>query len=336
MMTKYFTIAVALAFTVANNAFAEQIDVKGKVVVVTGASRGIGEATARVLGAAGMKVVLAARSVDKLENVKSAIVSAGGEASAIKCDVSVASEVKAMIDFASDTYGGVDFVFANAGWEGYGKVLEETPDDEIEKVIDINILGYLYTMKYAIKAFKARGGGAIIFVSSVGAIIPRHMFLGDEGAMRTVVPYTVTKAANDFTARVGAAWAKDGIRSYGILPGAFQTTMLENLGEEVFQLKRDELGPLGGFNPWVTTHIGDPVHIGHAALAMFDNSTTYQTGETAVCDNWVTFRTDTFYQHMHKIHDPNSAHGNYQFPNKDEFYPRDAKGNKYVAPKDDL
>ena len=107
--------------------------------------------------------------------------------------------------------------------EGTGKDLEETDDDEIEKVIDINILGYLYTMKYAFKAFKARGGGAIIFVSSVISILPRHMFLGDEGPMRTIVPYGVTKAANDYTARIASAWAKDNIRTYGILPGAFRT-----------------------------------------------------------------------------------------------------------------
>ena len=310
------------------------MDVKGKVVIVTGASRGIGEATARVLGKAGMKVVLAARSTGKLAQVKNAIEGEGGTAAHVKCDVSKAADVKAMFEFATKTFGGVDFVFANAGWEGTGKPLEETPDEEIAQVIDININGYLYTMKYALKEFKARGGGAIIFVSSVGAILPRHMIEGDEGMVRTVVPYGVTKAANDYTARIGAAWAKDNVRSYGILPGAYQTVMLENIGGTM-GMAPDDMGPLGGFNPWVTETIGNPVHIGHTALAMFDGSSTFLPGETAVCDNHVTIRADAFYQHLHKVHDPEAAHGNYQFPLKPDSI-CDAGGHPIKQTKDEL
>jgi NAD(P)-dependent dehydrogenase (short-subunit alcohol dehydrogenase family) len=329
----FFRAFSLLACTIAMAHAGEQMDVAGKVALVTGASRGIGEATARVLGAAGIKVVLAARSVDKLEAVQAAIEAGGGTASATKCDVTNAAEVKAAFNFATETYGGVDFVFANAGWEGTGTVMEDTEDDEIKQVVDINILGYLYTMKYAIKAFKARGAGAMIFVSSVGAIIPRHMNVAP--LMKTVVPYGVTKAANDYTARIGDAYFGDNIRSYGILPGAFETHMLREIAKNTGNVDAQgaaDTSSFSGFNPWYTESIGDPVNIGNAALAMFDNSTAYESGTTVVCDNDVTIASDVFYEHLHHI--DGSGHGAYQFTLKDDTI-RNYKGDKYVK-KDEL
>ena len=122
----------------------DTVDVKGKVAIVTGASRGIGAASALHLGTNGLKVVLAARSVSALEEVKAAIEAAGGEASCVKCDVTVASEVAAMFQHAKDTYGGVDFVYANAGYEGDTSVdITEIEDDEMFNVININTMGYV-------------------------------------------------------------------------------------------------------------------------------------------------------------------------------------------------
>ena len=126
----------------------DPVDVKGKVAIVTGASRGIGAASALHLGTNGLKVVLAARSVSALEEVKAAIEAAGGEASCVKCDVTVASEVAAMFQHAKDTYGGVDFVYANAGYEGNTSVdITEIEDDEMFNVININTMGYVRLCK---------------------------------------------------------------------------------------------------------------------------------------------------------------------------------------------
>jgi len=110
--------------------------------------------------------------------------------------------------------------------------ISELDDAEMFKIININIMGYLYTLKHAVKAFRARGGGAIAFTSSVGAIIPRHMAVGDEGMIKKIIPYGTTKAANDYIARIAASYTgSDNIRSYGILPAAFETVMLQEIAK---------------------------------------------------------------------------------------------------------
>lgn len=184
-----------------------------------------------------------------------------------------------------------------------------------------------FTMKYAVRALKARGGGAMIFTSSVGAIIPNHMMQAAP-LMKTVIPYGITKGANDYTARIGAAYTDQNIRSYGILPGAFDTTMLRNIAENMNQ----EMASFSGFNPYYTESVGDAVHIGHTALAMFDNSTSYATGQTVVCDNDVTMPADVFYHNLARIIEP--GHGAYQFRMEEESL-RDYKGDKYTK-KDEL
>lgn len=166
----------------------DPVDVKGKVAIVTGASRGIGAACAVHLGKAGVKVVLAARSMGVLEEVKATIEAAGGEATIVKCDVAIASDVAATFKHAIDTYGGVDFVYANAGFEGDTSVdIASIADDEMQKVININVMGYLYTLKYAVKAFRERGAGCIVFTSSIASIIPRHMAMAG-GIIQNFIP----------------------------------------------------------------------------------------------------------------------------------------------------
>lgn len=138
--------------------------------------------------------------------------------------------------------------------------MEDTPDEDIDRVVGVNVNGYLYTLKYGLKAFRRRGGGTIIFVSSVGAIIPRHMMMAAP-LVKTQVPYAMTKAANDYLPRIAAAWStNDNVRTYGILPGAFETKMLQDIATDVMQA--NDTSQLSGFNPYVTTSVGDPVHIG--------------------------------------------------------------------------
>ena len=280
------------------------VDVKDKVAIVTGSSRGIGAATALVLGKAGIKVVLAARSVGALEGVKAEIEAAGGTASVIKCDVTVASEVAAVFEHATKIFGGVDFVYANAGYEGNTtQDIANTADEEIFNVININIMGYMYTLKYAVKAFRARGGGAIAFTSSVGAILPRHMAVGDEaggGLIKKVIPYGVSKAANDYIARAASSYTEsDNIRSYGILPAAFETVMLQAIAKD-HQMPNGTADMIG-FNPFCGDQVGDPKHIGNVVLAMFDNTTKYETGETVVCDGDKTAQSELFYAQLNSV-----------------------------------
>jgi NAD(P)-dependent dehydrogenase (short-subunit alcohol dehydrogenase family) len=326
------TIAV-LSAALAPYSFASAgdiIDVKGKVALVTGASRGIGAEVAKHLAENGIKVVITARSTGKLNEVKAEIEAAGGSAAAFKVDVTKPEEVKAAYEFATETYGGVDFVFANAGWEGTGKPLEETPDDEILAVTNINIVGYMYAFKYGIPAMLARGGGSIIFTGSVAAIVPRHMAAAAP-LIKTVLPYGTSKCANDYMARMGMAYAGDGIRSYGLNPGAFETKMLQNIAESGGQTTQD----FTGFNPVKTETVGDPKDLGRVVLSLFDNSTVYEPGTTLVADNDITIPTEAFYEHLHHIKDPESAHGFFQFPNRPGTV-RDYRGVPLPPKKEDL
>jgi NADP-dependent 3-hydroxy acid dehydrogenase YdfG len=139
-----------------------------KVVLITGASSGIGEATARTLAAEGAKVVLGARRIDRLEKIVKDIRAAGGAAEFRKLDVADRADVKAFVDFAREKFGRVDVMFNNAG------VMPVSPmsalkTDEWDRIIDINIKGVLNGIAAALPVMEAQGSGHIINTASTGA-----------------------------------------------------------------------------------------------------------------------------------------------------------------------
>lgn len=142
--------------------------IEGKVIVITGASSGIGEAAARELAGRGAKVVLGARRTDRLEKLAAEIKSKGGEARFRAVDVTSRADVEALIRFAKDEFGRVDVLVNNAG------VMPLSPMaalkvDEWDKMIDVNIRGVLYGIAAVLPDMKARGSGQIINVASIGA-----------------------------------------------------------------------------------------------------------------------------------------------------------------------
>ena len=139
-----------------------------KVVLITGASSGIGEATARTLAANGHKVVLGARRTDRLEKIVSEIRQAGGVAEFRKLDVADRADVKAFVDFAREKFGRVDVMFNNAG------VMPVSPmnalkTDEWDRIIDINIKGVLNGIAAVLPIMEEQGSGHIISTASTGA-----------------------------------------------------------------------------------------------------------------------------------------------------------------------
>ncbi len=128
-------------------------NISGKVVVITGASSGLGEATARHLSQLGAKVVLAARRKERLEQLVSELVAAGGEAVAYQTDVTRADEVKALIQGALDTFGRVDVLVNNAGLMAIAP-MSDVRVEEWERMIDINIKGVLYGIAAALPVFQ--------------------------------------------------------------------------------------------------------------------------------------------------------------------------------------
>ncbi|HTJ96257.1 MAG TPA: SDR family oxidoreductase [Rhodocyclaceae bacterium] len=144
-------------------------NIASKVVVITGASSGLGESTARHLAALGAKVVLGARRTDKLESISAEITKAGGQAVFAKADVTNKQDVENLIKTAITAYGRVDVVVNNAGLMAIAP-MEQARTDEWDRMIDINIKGVLYGIAAALPQFAKQGSGHIINISSVAGV----------------------------------------------------------------------------------------------------------------------------------------------------------------------
>ncbi len=172
-----------------------------RVVVVTGASGGLGRAIAEALAQAGARTVVAARRADKLAEVAEAIGAAGGTARAVTCDVTVESDVVGLFAEIDEAYGRVDVLVNNAGITT-NVPTEDIPLDVWRRVLDVNITGAFLCAREAIKSMKRTGGGRIINIGSISAKTPRP-----NGA-----PYATTKLALEGLTR---SLALDG-RAHGI------------------------------------------------------------------------------------------------------------------------
>ncbi|MBM9960768.1 SDR family oxidoreductase, partial [Pseudomonas aeruginosa] len=144
-------------------------NISGKVVVITGASSGLGEATARHLAALGARVVLAARCKDKLDALVTELTNAGGQAIAYQTDVTSQEEVKTLIQGAVDTYGRIDVLVNNAGLMAIAP-LSDGRTDEWDRMIDINIKGLLYGVAAALPVFQKQNSGHFINIASVAGL----------------------------------------------------------------------------------------------------------------------------------------------------------------------
>ncbi|SIO29629.1 NADP-dependent 3-hydroxy acid dehydrogenase YdfG [Singulisphaera sp. GP187] len=188
--------------------------IEGKVVVITGASSGIGEATARLLAARGAKVVLGARRVDRLEQIVAEIREAGGQALAHAVDVTKHEQVKALVAATVGQFGRIDVMINNAGYMSLS-MLDADKVDEWDRTIDVNIKGVLYGISAALPLFRAQGSGHLINVSSVAG----HLAIGG-AAVYCGTKFAVRAISEAFRQEVAPQ-----IRSTIISPGAVESEL---------------------------------------------------------------------------------------------------------------
>ena len=195
-------------------------NIKGKVIAITGASSGIGEAAARLLAERGAKVVVGARRTDRLEKLVAEIKAKGGEAAFRAVDVAERADVQAFADFAKSQFGKVDVLVNNAG------VMPLSPMaalkvDEWDKMIDVNIRGVLHGIAAVLPDMKARGNGQIINVASIGAhvVVPT-------GAVYCATKYAVWAISE------GLRQENPDVRVTIISPGVVTTELGNDITEQ--------------------------------------------------------------------------------------------------------
>lgn len=193
-----------------------------KVVVITGASSGLGEAAARHLAAQGAYVVMGARRSDRIENLAKELTSAGHKAIAVTTDVTDCDQVKNLVDTAVETFGRVDVMLNNAGLMPLAP-LERLKVDEWDRMIDVNIKGVLYGIAAALPYMKEQKSGHIINVSSVyGHVV-------DPGA----AVYCATKfAVRALSEGLRKETKPYNIRTTVISPGAVSTELTDHISDE--------------------------------------------------------------------------------------------------------
>ena len=211
-------------------------NIAGKVVVITGASSGMGEAAARHLAAQGAAVVLGARRIERLEALVGEITAAGGQALAVATDVTDRAQVQRLVDAAVETYGRIDVLVNNAGIMPLSP-LERLKVDEWDRMIDVNLKGVLYGVAAALPHMTAQKSGHIINLSSVAG----HKVFGGSAV------YSATK----FGVRALSEGLRMEVKPYNIrttiiCPGAVKTELLDHITEaDVQKANQDYVGQVG-------------------------------------------------------------------------------------------
>lgn len=235
------------------------------IAILTGAASGIGRTTATTFAEHGASVVVADVDAEGGADTVARIEADGGDATFVETDVSDPTDVQAMIETAVDEYGGLDVLYNNAAIEGPVARLEEYDDEAFEQVIDVNLKGVWYGMKYGIEAMLADGGGRIVSASSIGGEVAVPQYSG-YGAAKAAVSHLTKYAAIEY--------AEEGIRANAVAPGIVQTEMIERVMEENPEMEAQfrETEPMPG--------LADPEEIANAVLFLGSDLSSRVTGVT--------------------------------------------------------
>lgn len=249
---------------------------KDKVVLITGASSGIGKSTAEAFAAKGVNVVVAARRKEELDSLVASIKANGGKASAIQTDVSKSKDVEQMVAHAIKTFGRIDYVVNNAGIEGELAPITELSEESWDKVMNINLKGVFLCMKYQAKAMiKGGHSGSIVNVGSVNS------FLGFPAGSAYV---TSKHGLVGLTTSVSAELAPQGIRVNLLCPGITVTPMHNRIRD----LYGDDLYDKGIIPKVHLQRAGKPEEMAKAILFLCSDESSYISGSTLTVDGGLT------------------------------------------------
>lgn len=245
-------------------------DLKGKVAVVTGASRGIGEAIAYRMAEHGAKVVVSSRKVDACQEVVDKINGEFGEGTsvAIGCNISYKEQLQGLVDGANEAFGQIDIMVCNAAVNPYFGSSQDIPDDAFDKIMNCNVKSNHWLSQMVAPGMAARGDGVFILISSIGGLHGSAVL----GA------YAISKAADLQLARnLAVEYGGGNVRANCIAPGLIKTYFAKALWDNEDILKgATQRSPL--------KRIGTPDEIAGAAVFLASEGGAFMTGQQIVID----------------------------------------------------
>jgi NAD(P)-dependent dehydrogenase (short-subunit alcohol dehydrogenase family) len=237
-------------------------DLSGKIALVTGASRGIGEAGARLLAAHGAHVIVSSRRIEACEIVAQSIRDGGGSAETLACHIGEMDQIESAWRVLEDRHGRVDVVINNAAANPYFGPIVDTDLAAFAKTVDVNIRGYFFMSSFAAKLMARNGGGSIVNVASVNGVVP--------GDLQGI--YSISKAAIlAMTKAFAKECAPQGVRVNALLPGLTDTKFAGALTGNPAILERALMH--------VPLHrVAEPAEMAGALLFLASSASSYTTG----------------------------------------------------------
>ena len=239
------------------------------VAIVTGGGSGIGRATATRFASEGAQVVVTDVDVDGGEETVSQIEADDGEATFLEANVTDEDDVKATVETAVDTYGGLDFAFNNAGIEGANESSSQQSRSNWDQVIDINLTGVFLGIREQLPAMLEDGGGAIVNTASVAGLL----------GFPNLSPYVASKhGVLGLTKTAAVEFSADGVRVNAVCPGVIETPMVARTREEDPEMMEQTAAatPIG--------RLGEPEEIASAVVWLCSDDASFVTGESLVVD----------------------------------------------------
>lgn len=246
----------------------ELFDLTGKIALVTGASRGIGESIARLLAAHGAEVIVSSRKIEGCEQVAQSIRENGGKASAMACHVGEMAQIENTFKQIKEKYNRIDILVNNAAANPYFGHILDTSLAAYDKTVDVNVRGYFFMSIEAGKMMKEQGGGVILNTASVNGLSP-----GDMQGIYSITKAAVISMTKSFAKECGSL----NIRVNALLPGLTDTKFASALTSNDHILKTAlKVIPLG--------RVAHPDEMAGTVLYLVSDASSYTTGATVVVD----------------------------------------------------